>query len=291
MYLAFPVFGLGQGSFYRQSALTEFSGSEFLVGMAGEGVHNEFFRILIELGPIGLGLVLLIVIPFLRLGRRNLQWVSFYALVGIALGNVYTNAILVRELLTFSAVFAGSYFWEVHSSSSATNWRPPSIATTRNVAIALVVLTLAAITEVALSFDRFPFIYGQRCREVHALGKDGWTQGTLRVHVPPSAVGADLDVFADRPDLDQRPLDLDISVLSGSGTLLAQQRFALTARDSSPISLPLALPDSSDGKRFLEVKPSHCYVPLNLGITYDPRRLGVHVKSLTFRTAGGVEIR
>ncbi len=113
MYFEFPFFGLGQGAFYRLSALPEFSGSEFLVRMHGEGVHNEFLRILVELGPIGLGLVLFIAIPFARLGRQNFHWVSFYALAGIAIGNFYTNALLVRELLLLCAVFAGSYFWEV----------------------------------------------------------------------------------------------------------------------------------------------------------------------------------
>ena len=51
------------------------------------------------------------------------------------------------------------------------------------------------------------------------------------------------------------------------------------------------MPESADGKRFLELKPSHCYVPLNLGVTYDPRRLGVRVNELHFRTAAGVETR
>ena len=116
MYLAFPFFGLGQGAFYRLSAIPEFSGSAVLVELGGDGVHNEFLRILVELGPVGLGLVLLSAIPFVRLGRQNFQWVSFYALVGISLGNVYTNAMLVRELLMLCAVFAGSYFWEVRAS-------------------------------------------------------------------------------------------------------------------------------------------------------------------------------
>ena len=63
MYFEFPFFGLGQGAFYRLSALPEFSGSEFLVRVHGEGVHSEFLRILVELGPIGLGLVLFMYRP------------------------------------------------------------------------------------------------------------------------------------------------------------------------------------------------------------------------------------
>lgn len=286
MYLAFPFFGLGQGAFYRQSAIPEFSGSGFLVGMAGEGVHNELFRILVELGPIGLVIVLFTLISFIKLGRQNLHWVSFYALAGIALGNIYTNALLVRELLVLSAVFAGSYIWEIQSFPSA-GWRPPGTRSTRYFAVALAVLALAALMEVATSFGRFPFMYGQRCREIHPLGKDGWTQGVLRVRVPPEAVSADLVVFADRPDLDRRALELDLSVLNGSGSLLETRRVVLQRRDADPQSFQMAMPDSSDGDRFLELRPSHCYVPLNLGVTYDPRRLGVHVKELHFRTAAG----
>ena len=58
-----------------------------------------------------------------------------------------------------------------------------------------------------------------------------------------------------------------------------------------PEAFQLPMPESPDGKRFLEVKPSPCYIPLNLGITYDPRRLGVRVKELRFRTADGGDVR
>jgi hypothetical protein len=290
MYLEFPFFGLGQGAFYRLSALPEFSGSEFLVSMRGEGVHNEFLRILVELGPVGLGLVLLIAIPFARLGRQNFHWVSFYALAGIAIGSFYTNALLVRELLLLCAVFAGSYFWEAQTAGAA-RWRPPTATTTRYAAAALLALSLAALIEVAFSFGRFPFTYGQRCREVHPLADDGWTNGALRVPVPAAAASVKLAVLPDRPDLDRRPLDLDLSILSGSGSILETRRYSFTERVSDPRSFQLSMPDSVDGARFLELKPSHCYVPLNLGVTYDLRHLGVRVNQLHFRTAAGIEAR
>jgi hypothetical protein len=242
------------------------------------------------LGPVGVGLVLFIAIPFVRLGWQNLQWASFYALVGIAVGNVYTNAILVRELLMLSAVFAGSFFWEVQATSSA-GWRPPALTTTRYFTVTISALALAALIEVALSFGRFPFTYGQRCREVHPLEKDGWTQGVLRVPVPPAAASAELAVIVDRADLDRRPLGLDLSVLSSGGASLVAVRYTFEQRDSNPRSFQLQMPEAYDGKRFLELKPEHCYVPLNLGITYDPRRLGVRVDHLRFLTADGVEIR
>jgi O-antigen ligase len=288
MYLAFPFFGLGQGAFYRLSIVPEFSSSQLLIGVGGDGVHNEFLRILVELGPVGLGLVLFMVIPFVRLGRQNLHWTSFYALAGIALGSIYTNAILVRELLMLCGVFAGGYFWEVQAAACP-RWRPPARTSTRYATVALATLTLAALIEVAFSFGRFPFTYGQRCREVHPLAKDGWTQGVLRVPVPPAAALAELTVLADRPDLERRSLDLELSVLSEGGASLAAVRHTFKQRETDPRSFQLSMPESAGGKRLLELKPSHCYVPLNLGITYDPRRLGVRVTELRFRTAAGAK--
>ena len=235
------------------------------------------------------GLVLFIAVPFARLGRQNFQFISFYALVGIALGNVYTNAMLVRELLLLCAVFAGSYFGEVESSGSAL-WRRPSPATTRFASIGLLMLALAAFVEVALSLTSSRSLtvtlFG-----IQPLSKDGWTQGVLRIPVPPEAASAELAVVADRPDLARRPLDVEISVLSESGSLLWSQEYAFTERDSEPRELQLRIPELLNGKRFLELRPSHCFVPLNLGITSDPRHLGVRVPELRFRTAAGVETR
>jgi O-antigen ligase len=290
MYSGFPFFGLGQGAFYRLSAVPEFSGSEFLSSMRGEGVHNEFLRILVELGPVGVGLLAFSAVPVIGLGRQNLQLVSFYALVGMLIGNLYTNAMLVRELLMLSAVFVGSYFWEAQSVGLE-RWRPPVPTTMRYASIVLVALTLAALVEVALSFGRFPFTYGLRCLEVHPLSDDGWTQGVLRAPVPLAAASAEITVIAENPGLERRRLDLDLSVLSGGGVLLATEQYSFTERNRDPRSFQLPIPESPDGKRFLEVKPFPCYIPLNFGITYDPRRLGVRVNALRFRTADGGDVR
>ena len=81
-------------------------------------------------------------------------------------------------------------------------------------------------------------------------------------------------------------------VLSGGGAYCWRHAdIPFTQRDSELRSLSYRIPESPDGKRFVELKSSHCYVPLNLGITYDPRHLGVRVKELRFLTAAGVELR
>jgi hypothetical protein len=290
MYLEFPFFGLGQGAFYRLSAIPEFSHSEFLVMMRGEGVHNDFFRILVELGPMGVGLLLFAATPMGRFGRENFRCASFYALVAIAIGNVYTNTLLVRELLVLTGVMIGSYLWEAQSIDEKP-WQPTTAKATRFATAAMVLLSVAALFEVAFSLNRSPFRYAQLCQEFQPLGEDGWTQGAARIPVPPSATKVQFIVRAERPDLDRRPLDLDVTILGAGGRRLAGERLKIGQGESQPRQIERQIPDAPEEKLFLEIKPSNCYVPLNLGITYDPRRLGAQVKDLRFLTEAGIEVR
>ena len=227
--------------------MPEFSSTELLISMGGDGVHNEFLRILVELGPVGLGLLLFIAIPFVRLGRQNFQWVSFYALVGHrGWQRVHKRAASARTSVAVVRFSLAAISGRRRQARSAA-WRPPAQTTTRYAALALGALALAALIEVALSFGRYPFTYGQRCLKVHPIEKDGWTQGVLRVPVPPAAASAELAIVADRPDLARRPLDLDLSVLSGGGSSLATQRHTFMQRDAGARTFQLQMPESSDG--------------------------------------------
>ena len=54
----FPLFGLGQGSFYRLSGLSNFSPSQALRALGGSGAHNYFLQTFVELGPVAARMVL-----------------------------------------------------------------------------------------------------------------------------------------------------------------------------------------------------------------------------------------
>jgi hypothetical protein len=154
--------------------------------------------------------------------------------------------------------------------------------------ILLGMVALASLLEVAASLHRVPFVYGQRCHEVKPLAKDGWTQGTLRIPVPPAARVAEVIVSANRPDVPRRSTTLDIALLDRNA-VIEVERYPVH-REPEPRSIQFALPETSKGERFLELKTSNCYVPLNLGVTYDPRHLGVQVRGTRFRAADGEEI-
>jgi hypothetical protein len=280
MYSSFPLIGLGQGAFYRLGSIEGFSSSDALIKLGGNGAHNYFLQTFVELGPIGLVLGLLIALPFVRLGRRNFSLVSFYALVGVALGNIYAHSLLVREMLMLAAIFAGAYMWE----ATALAGRPISVSRgeLRVASLLVVGLLLAGTVEVARSFDRAPFKYGLRCYEERPLGFDAWTQGTFRLPIPPDAIRADMTLLADRRDLAHRPLDVQVRVVDEGGTLLLTETLRFENWKEAPreITLPLAIPP--DRKAVLEIRPSHCYVPLNVGRGHDSRHLGVRVNKLSF---------
>ena len=285
MYSEFPWFGLGQGTFYRLSAIPEFSANSYLVSAGGENAHNYLLQTFVELGPIGLALIFICCLPMLRQGRNNLKLISFYALLAILLANLFAHALLVREMLMLCAVFIGMYCWESggakhhselhgeHRSWFVVGW------------VAAGFLTLAAV-ETAHSFRKFPFTYGQRCFQPITLAQDGWTSGLLQHQIPDSGSLMQLSFSAiDRPDLRRRPLDIEVAVSAG-GKPLWSRAIQLTESSSDPVQLTEELPQQRQTPAYLTIKASRCYVPLNLGVTYDRRALGVRVDQLRFEARG-----
>jgi hypothetical protein len=284
MYRQFPFFGLGQGEFVRLSAIPEFAHSSLLAGLGGSGAHNYFLQAFIELGPVGLGILMLIAIPCLRLGTRNAQLVSFYALIGVALGNLYAHSLLTREMLMIAAMFLATYFAEAQRVSGP-SWRPLTPATTRKATVVLLTLAVIGLVEAALSFGKFPFVYGQRCFQERPLTWDNWTEGFLRVPAPASATGVSLVLANDRRDANWRPLRVNIDVVDKEGNLLKQRALTFAGNFEETQTLELALEPAESRNRFLLIRPAHCYVPLNLGRGHDGRHLGVRVRSLQYTPA------
>lgn len=284
MYSNFPLFGLGQGAFFRLSSIAPFSGSETLITLGGSGAHNHFLQLFVELGPVGIGIALVAAAPYLRMGRLNLRLVSFYALAGVAVGNLYADTLLIRELTMLAAIFAGTFLWEAQTLAGD-NLQPLSPVTVRRASIALLALALVALAEAALSFDRYPFIYGLRCHEERPLAWDKWTQGTVRVEVPAGSSAVSLTLLADRRDLARRPLDVGVAIVDEEATILRTQGVRFDRPDEGPRDISMPLGASTGGKRFLTVESSHCYVPLNVGRGHDGRHLGVRVLKLQFQPA------
>lgn len=276
MYLASPVFGLGQGAFYRLSAIPEFSRTEALTQLGGSGAHNYFLESFVELGLVACVIALYIFWPFARLGVRNFRLISFYALLGMAIGNLYAHAFLVREMLLLAAIFLGGYLWEVRTHAHVRSLEPePANAKQRTIIVAFI--ACLALADFVSSFSRFPFTYGQRCFRENPLEDDGWTRGVFRLQLPHEVSRVNLQLQADHFQLARRGLEVEVAIIEGRGRKLSAGQYKFSNEDEMTRSVSLEVPSSLIDWRYLEVKPSRCYVPLNLGIGYDPRLLGIRV--------------
>jgi hypothetical protein len=257
--------------------------------LGGSGVHNYFLQTFVELGPVALILVLLLAIPVVRMGKQNLGLVSFYGLCGIAVGNVFAHSLLVRETLILAAVLGGLYLWECYEVAAG-KWLPPRPNVRRVALWIAATFALIGLVEVARSFGQAPFVYGARCFEQKPIAEDGWTSGLMRQPVPATATNIDFGLTADRPDLTRRPLAIELSLLAQDGATLWHKTLDMSRPDAERQRIAIDLPGPPSKGRVLQVKTSHCFVPLNLGLRYDPRRLGVRVQDLRFSAEGGAAV-
>jgi O-antigen ligase len=106
MFADYPIFGVGQGNFFRVSSDINMSHSFYLLQSGGNNAHNYFLQTFAETGLFGsLAFVLAITWPFYRVDRLSMIAAPALALLTIALGNVFSHPLLVRPNLILFAVF------------------------------------------------------------------------------------------------------------------------------------------------------------------------------------------
>jgi O-antigen ligase len=279
MYSQFPLFGLGQGAFYRLSAIPEFSQSPKLAEWGGENAHNYFLQTFVDLGPVGFGLALACLWPMVRLGRANRYSIAVYGLIGVAVGNLYAHALLIRELLVVTAVLVAIYFREAEALS------PDAVAPLapragRALGAAFVVGGLLAAGEAVTSLQRYPFHYGMRCHEQRPIAADGWATGLFRYSLPSETRHVELALAWERPDAVRRGLQIDFALADATGKLAFRERIDAASATAPARRLSFDLPPTDQPYWMLSVTSSSCYVPMNAGYDIDRRRLGVRVSDL-----------
>lgn len=293
----FPLFGLGQSEFFRQSANYELTNSYFLsIQQNGENAHNYFLQTLAETGLIGalvFGFALLY--PFLRQPQLRVLLPASVALLAVVSGNIFAHALLVRENLFVAVAFVALlYAWLPNAKLDATLETaldargvglPSWVHRHRLFVVGLFCLLISlGAKEVYQSFSRFPFTVDTQCFRPRALTKDGWTGGVFDLAMPPGARSITLNVAGDLPDIVRHPLTATLSIVQGTHEVLVSAPFTLNS--SAPSVLSVKLDDSfaadrSDYRAVLKLQ--RCFVPRNLGNTLDDRRLGVHITSVDMR--------
>jgi O-antigen ligase len=106
MFADSPIFGVGQGNFFRLSSNIDLTQSIYMAQKGGENAHNYFLQILAEMGLVGtLVFIFTVAWPFFKIDRFSIIASPAVALLAIALGNVFSHPLLIRPNLILLAVF------------------------------------------------------------------------------------------------------------------------------------------------------------------------------------------
>ena len=301
MFALFPLAGLGQSEFYRQSASYELTHSIFLsVEQNGENAHNYFLQTLAETGLLGFGaFVLLLAYPLLRSVDKRALIPGVVALCAIFGGNLFAHSMLIRENLLLAACFVSLMYAASQIATAPTKdgqmpqaprgHRQPSAALEllggwfRRPSIILFCVLIAELLiakELYQSLKTSPFNFDLQCHEARRVEHDGWTSGRQLFEVPVGARGMILNIVNGHPDSAKRPLEGSLTLWYNRAILL-QKDFELTS--TGPQRLEIYLPNetiATPDDYQIELQLQRCFVPRNFGINTDGRRLGVNVKSV-----------
>lgn len=289
-----PLMGLGQGNFYRLSAIPSFSQSPFLTEILnGENAHNYFIQVLAENGVIGFFIfVVFVFYPVVKIKNKKQLIPALVALGSLFLGNLYAHSLLVREnLFICSGLLALMYAWALsdqalpaHSAKGhgITIITPPAVTAWALSGVVLVVSLLAA-KEVRQSFGQPPFTFDYQCHKTTELSQDNWTTGRYLATLPADTQGVRIELQSLQPDSARRSLSLQLMLIDGDKKTLASQRYDFKDGNMQAMEILLpatALSDTQLKQVLLVVE--RCFVPKNFGMGGDPRRLGVRIKSIDY---------
>jgi hypothetical protein len=163
---SYPLFGIGQGNFFRLSSIVEFSGSAYMKGQGGENAHNYFFQTFAEVGLLGIACFSLVFLtPLLSIKPRTLIVPTSVAIASVFAGNIYSHSLIIREnLFLLSGFIALLLSYKTYRHHAAC----PDLQGTANetllqlrfsalAGVLIFVLALVSI-EIYSSFYKLPFI-------------------------------------------------------------------------------------------------------------------------------------
>lgn len=292
MFALFPFLGMGLSEFYRQSASYELTHSYFLsIEQNGENAHNYFLQTLVENGLLGvLVFAILLFYPLCCMRNKRVLIPAWVALGAIFVGNLFAHSMLIRENLFIAASLVSlMYAWAYTEKSLATPGPTevcPSMPCSWSLKHPVIIIGLTigigllCVKEVYQSFARFPFTADTQCFKPRALDQDGWTSGLHEVVMPLGSHGITLNLARTQPDVAKRPLSALLSITHPNKGMLAQTD--LTFTKDAPIRIELNLPEgvtTSDTQYRAVLRLQRCFIPKNMGINADDRRLGVRIES------------
>jgi hypothetical protein len=144
-------------------------------------------------------------------------------------------------------------------------------------------LTLIGATlEIVRAKTSFPFTFDTQCYKKRPVDQDGWTSGLLEMPLAPEVKQITINLKPGQPILDHRPLNIDVSVRDSASMLIFSETLLLSATSPRSYSVEIPENDQSETKnKIFSIKLARCFIPRNLGMNEDGRRLGIQLESIT----------
>jgi O-antigen ligase len=292
MWWEFPLLGTGQGTFYRYSAIPSFSKSHFLILNNGENAHNYFLQTLTETGVIGiLTFITVIVIPFVMIKNknRNETIITFFILLSLFLGNIFSHTFLVRDNFILASIIFG-YLW-ITSQSLNNNQAENKILLlnltnkfhflSKALKFTLLFVLIFSAVEAYKSFDKHPFNRGYYCYLNHELSDDGWTSGLFYIDLPLGSkkLEAIFDFRNNGLVNSGRIPELEVDLIN-SHVRLPLIIYKFYDHKLKKYFLKLSLENNQkieEKNTKVRIRIQNCFTPRNLGFGRDGRRLGAYL--------------
>lgn len=274
MYSHYPFLGLGKGSFNRDNSIFEFSNSPFFASYPGENAHNYFLQILAETGLIGLTLFCAIFLYQAFFLKNEYNQILTVLILGLFSGNIYGHSLLMPNLLVLLFILLGAANTEVQDNTASAYISPVRFPKAwRYFFIAVVTaLIIGAINEVKTSYGKMPFQQRFLCNDKAYYG-DKQTGGFFEQTYSVTGNSLKLKYSVAHPDVSKHPLNIAFYLAREGQTIASYERL---------IKAPGNYEEKFDISQLtvgsniiLRIKPSRCLTPINLGINFDNRRLGL----------------
>jgi O-antigen ligase len=285
-----PLFGIGHGNFFRISRNQELTGVNWFSSQGGENAHNYFLQSLVELGLVGLVIYgIFFLYPIVFRSKYSRVMPAMWALLAVALGNVYSHSLIIRENLFLLAVFTALLYANARVQYRVV--KDDVVLGVRNAKSLPKYLSLFAILcvcglllliarEVRQSFNKAPFAFGDECLRVkQALGVDGWSSGTYRIALPTGV--RDVSFFVDdfNDEWLHKVTDMHLVIYDQLGVRIIEKTYTVN-RLYLPLELNISVPQgvSSDGQLVATLSYPLCFTPANHSLSSDDRRLAFKVR-------------
>ena len=303
MFEAVPFFGIGNGNFFRASRHQDFTGTTWFISEGGENAyidleggdhaHNYFLQTLVEMGMLGfLACALFFLYPLIFRAAGGRLRPAIWALVAIALGNVYSHSLIIRDNLFLLAAFSALLYVEARclnvvdgASDSLKKRHFGALQNNGFLFCAFLLLSGLAAKEVIGSFSPRLIPIGNECmRPNQTIGSDGWSSGIYKIDVPSSARQVQLSIEQLAEVRAGETRSLHLAWYSPDRELLGEQNYQIDAEHlDTPVQITAKMPTTlkESTKQITAVLSFQaCNTPANHSLSGDDRRLSFKVTSV-----------